>query len=95
MNMSFQNVNLTGVTVPGANVLSYVPKTQITWQNNTTTYQDQSDQWNDTSNPNYPSLSFNIGTINLSETWQATFGLQVKQAGSIELFGPAINNHIQ
>ena len=88
MNMSFKNVNLTGVTVPGANVLSYVPKTQITWQNNTMTYQDQSDQWNDTSNPNYPSLSFNIGTINLSETWQTTFQLKVKQAGSIELFGP-------
>ena len=32
MNLNFQNVNLTGVTVPGGQALSYVPTTQITWQ---------------------------------------------------------------
>jgi PKD repeat protein len=84
MNLSFQNVNLTNVTVPGADVLSYVPQTEIIWQNKTTTYQDQSSQWSSNT-----ALSFNIGTINLSETWQATFQLKVLKAGSIELFGPA------
>ncbi|MGB7807317.1 MAG: Ig-like domain-containing protein [Methanoregula sp.] len=82
MNLNFQNVNLTGVTVPGAQALSYVPTTQITWQDNVTNYTDQSSQWNANQQ-----LSFNIGTINLGQTWQATFELMVKQAGSIQLFG--------
>ena len=86
LNLNFQNVNLTGVTVPGAQALSYVPQTQIIWQNGTTTYQDQSSQWNAPS-PYNQQLSFNIGTINLTQTWQATFTLRVLMSGSLELFG--------
>jgi hypothetical protein len=82
MSLNFQNVNLTGVTVPGAQVFSYVPQTQITWQDGVTNYTDQSSQWN-----NNQMLNFNIGTINLGQTWQATFELMVKEGGSIQLFG--------
>jgi PKD repeat protein len=86
MNLNFQNVNLTGVTVPGAQALSYVPNTTITWQDGVTNSTDQSSQWN-APYPFNQQLSFNVGTINLGQTWQATFMLMVKQAGSIQLFG--------
>jgi len=82
MTLNFQNVNLTGVTVPGAQVFNYVPQTQITWQDGVTNYTDQSAQWS-----NGQLLNFNIGTINLGQTWQATFELMVKEGGSIQLFG--------
>ena len=74
MNLNFQSVNVTGVTVPGADALSYVAanpgSTDITWQDGVTNNTDQSGQW-----PNQ--MIFNIGTINLGQTWQATFQLRV------------------
>ncbi|MGA9087421.1 MAG: Ig-like domain-containing protein [Methanoregula sp.] len=83
MNLNFQSVNVTGVTVPGADALSYVAanpgSTDITWQDGVTNNTDQSGQW--------PNLIFNIGTINLGQTWQATFQLRVLEGGSIQLFG--------
>jgi PKD repeat protein len=83
MSLNFQNVNVTGVTVPGSNVLGYVwvknVSTEITWQDGVTNNTDQSGQW--------PNLVFNIGTINLGQTWQATFQLMVKEGGNIQLFG--------
>ena len=86
MNLNFQNVNVTGVTVPGAQVFRYVAanpgSTDITWQDGITNNTDQSGQWNLNQQ-----LNFNIGTINLGQTWQATFQLMVLEGGSIQLFG--------
>jgi hypothetical protein len=82
MSLNFGNVNVTGVTVPGVQVLSYVhnnSSTNITWQDGITNNTDQSGQW--------PNLQFNVGTINLGQTWQAIFQLKVLEGGSIQLFG--------
>jgi len=35
------------------------------------------------------SMAFNVGTINLNETWSATFSLNLTKAGKIDLFGPS------
>jgi len=86
MNLNFQNVNVTGVTVPGAQVFRYVAanpgSTDITWQDGVTNNTDQTSQWNLNQQ-----LSFNVGTIYLGQTWQAIFQLNVTHAGSIQLFG--------
>jgi hypothetical protein len=83
MTLNFQNVNVTGVSVPGVQVFRYVAanpgSTDITWQDGVTNNTDQSGQW--------PDLVFNIGTISLGQTWQAAFQLKVLQGGSIQLFG--------
>jgi hypothetical protein len=86
MLADFQNVNVTGVSVPGAQVYDYVynntASTKITWQDGVTNVTNQSAQWA----ANHQ-LNFNIGTIKVGQTWQATFRLKVKQSGIIDLFG--------
>ena len=86
MDLVFHNVNLTGVTVPGAQVYDYIydpaASTKITWQDGITNFTDQTPDWNDDQN-----LHFNIGTIKLGQTWSATFRLKVKKAGNIDVFG--------
>ena len=85
----FQNVNVTGVSVPGVQVYDYVynssltsGSTRITWQNGTKTVTDQSPNWNATHK-----LDFTIGTMKVGQTWEATFRLKVKKSGSIDIFG--------
>jgi PKD repeat protein len=86
MTMNFQNVILNNVTVQNANVFNYVAanpgSTQITWQNGVNNNTDQTAQWQTNK-----TLIFNIGTINLGQTWQAVFELNITQAGTIQLFG--------
>ena len=83
MTADFDNVNVTGVTMPGIQVYTYVPSTKINWQDgNTTTFINQSDDWLADSK-----LDFNIGTIKVGQKWNATFQLRVNQSGLIEVFG--------
>jgi len=86
MLADFQNVNVTGVSVPGPQVYDYVynssASTKIRWQDGVSNVTNQSGQWA----ANHQ-LNFNIGTIKVGQTWQATFRLKVKQSGSIDLFG--------
>jgi len=86
MLADFQNVNVTGVSVPGAQVYDYVynntASTKITWQDGVSNVTNQSAQWAASHQ-----LNFNIGTIKVGQTWQATFRLKVKQSGIIDLFG--------
>ncbi|MDD1702146.1 MAG: VWA domain-containing protein [Methanoregula sp.] len=86
MSVKFETVNVTGVSVPGAEVYDYVynptASTQITWQDGNVNVTDQTDDWNADHN-----LDFNIGTIRLNETWQGIFRLKIKQEGNIEVFG--------
>ena len=80
MSADFENINVTGVTMPGNQVFDYVynptASTKITWQNGTPTVINQSDDWT-TDNK----LDFNIGTIKVGQFWNATFRLRVNQSG--------------
>ena len=89
MTADFTNVNVTGVTLPGANVFDYVyhppASTSITWWNLSTTIPttiDQSAQW-----AANQKLNFTVGTMKVGDAWQTTFRLKAKQSGSIDLFG--------
>ncbi len=85
-SVDFQNVNVTGVTVPGNQVYTYVyhptASTRIFWQNGTTSVKDQSADWADDNK-----LDFDIGTIKVGQSWNATFRLRVNQSGLIDVFG--------
>ena len=84
--VDFENVNVTGVTMPGDQVFDYVynptASTKITWQNSTTTVVNQSADWASDNK-----LDFNIGTIKVGQFWNATFRLRVNQSGLIDVFG--------
>jgi len=89
LSTDFTNVNVTGVSFPGADVFSYVYQmpisTAITFQNLTysqTSYLDQSADW-----ASHNKLNFTIGTMKVRDTWQATFRLKAKMSGSIDVFG--------
>ena len=86
MTTDFQNVNVTGVSVPGVDVYDYVynstASTRITWQNGVINVTNQSSDWA-TDNK----LDFTIGTMKIGQTWEATFRLKVKKAGNIDIFG--------
>lgn len=86
MVTDFQNVNVTGIGVAGAQVFDYIPNatasTKIVWQDGVTNVTDQSADWAADNK-----MDFMIGTIKVGETWEATFRLKVKQSGSIDVFG--------
>ena len=89
MTADFTNVNVTGVTFPGADVFDYIyaypVSTSITYQNlstTSTTTTDQSAQW-----AANRKLNFTIGTMKVGDTWQTTFRLKAKKSGSIDIFG--------
>ncbi len=86
--IDFQNINVTGATIPGNQVYDYVYhptySTKINWQNGTTTVPaiDQSSDWAADNK-----LDFTIGTIKVGQQWNATFRLKVKQSGIFDVFG--------
>jgi hypothetical protein len=88
MQTDFSHVNVTGVSIPGAQVYDYVynstASTKITWQDvpKVTNVTNQTNDWAD------QKLNFTIGTMKLGQTWEATFRLKVKRSGSIDVFGP-------
>jgi hypothetical protein len=86
MMADYQNVNVTGVTVPGAQVFSYIShpiySTKIDWQDGVTNVTNQSADWDADRQ-----LSFNIGTIKVGQSWNTTFRLKANQSGSIDIFG--------
>jgi hypothetical protein len=89
MVTDFQNINVTGISVPGSQVYDYVynsspttGSTRITWQDGITNVTNQSADWAADNK-----LNFTIGTMKVGQTWEATFRLKVKKSGSIDLFG--------
>ena len=88
MIVDFENVKVTGVTMPGDEVFDYVydptASTKIYWQNGTTTVPaiNQSEDWAADNK-----LDFTIGTIKVGQFWNATFRLRVNQSGMIDIFG--------
>jgi hypothetical protein len=87
LRVDLQTVNVTGVSVPGAQVYEYVPhptaSTKIVWQDGMSTVTNQTAEWEADHN-----LNFSIGTIKIGQNWDATFRLKVKKTGIIDVFGP-------
>jgi hypothetical protein len=94
MDLDFEHVTVNSdPTWSGQDVFDYVvvddgmaspaSRTTIVWPNNTRTFENQTDDWNDDFR-----LNFTIGTIKIKQSWETTFRLKVKQEGTIDLFGP-------
>jgi hypothetical protein len=86
MMVDYQNVNVTGVPIPGAQVFSYIShpiySTRIGWQDGVVNITNQSADWEADHQ-----LDFSIGTIKVGQTWNATYRLKANQSGSIDIFG--------
>ena len=94
MNLSFQNIVVNNVSVPGNQVYNY------TYINGRST---QVDTWNATGHfAGYPktidstgqwskdrTINFYIGTIRLGQTWQSTVTLKILKEGNINVFDPS------
>jgi hypothetical protein len=103
MNLDFEHPSVNNETTfwSGSDVFDYVPigpfvnhtkgnidplgRTSIIWTDGNQSVVNQSDSW--TAANNYQ-LKFDIGTIRIKETWEATFRLRVLKEGVIDLFGP-------
>jgi len=86
MDIAFENVSVTGVELPGAEVFDYVydlgNSTYICNQTGFETTINQTSQWN-----SGQKLHFEIGTIRLNQVWETTFRLKVLTDGNINVFG--------
>ena len=72
MTADFENVNVTDFAMDGDQVFDYVyhptDSTKINWQDGITNVTDQSADWVADNK-----LDFNIGTIKVGQSWNATF----------------------
>ncbi len=86
MSAEYQNLNVTGVTLPGAQVFTYVShpaySTRIGWQDGVINVTNQSNDWATDQN-----LEFTVGTIKVGQSWNATYRLKANQSGSVDVFG--------
>ncbi len=91
MDVTFENVEVDSTPVAGDQVFDYVHamdvSTLIRSYNSTTEIipaytRDDTAAWDENQ-----TLHFDIGTIHLNETWEATFRLKVLAEGTISLFG--------
>jgi hypothetical protein len=93
MDLDFEHVTVDSNPMDGNDVFSYVvvdngmtspdSRTTILWPNQTRSFENQTDDWNDDFH-----LNFTIGTIHIKESWETTFRYKVKKEGIIDLFGP-------
>ena len=101
MTLDFGKIEQNATSINGSSVFSYVPvgpfydldttvvsrdmvpgRTRIFWPNSSHSVIDQSDEWNGSQK-----LQFNIGTINITERWNATYRLRaINQTGLFNLF---------
>jgi hypothetical protein len=81
-----QNINVTGVPLPGAQVFSYIShptfSTRIGWQDGVINVTNQSADWAADSK-----LDFTVGTIKIGQIWNATYRMKANRSGSIDVFG--------
>jgi hypothetical protein len=86
MTADFQNLNVTGVMLPGEQVFSYVPhpvySTRTGWQDGVINVTNQSADW-----AADHKLDFAVGTIKVGQQWNTSFRLKANQSGSIDVFG--------
>ena len=96
MTLDFSTIQVNDEDREGETVFTYVHEDGISttiesWVDNETGHHeiipletvDQTDDWNDDH-----TLQFNIGTVHLGQTWEATFRLKVLTDGNINVFGP-------
>ncbi|KUK63255.1 MAG: von Willebrand factor, type A [Methanoculleus marisnigri] len=96
MTLDFSTIRVNDEDREGETVFTYVHEDGISttiesWVDNETGHHeiipletvDQTDDWNDDH-----TLQFNIGTVHLGQTWEATFRLKVLTDGNINVFGP-------
>ncbi len=93
--LDFSAIVVNGEEREGLDVFGYVHEPGISttlesWIDNETGHHDlvslilnQTDDWNDDHN-----LNFDVGTVHLGQTWEATFRLKVLTDGNINVFGP-------
>lgn len=95
MNIVFESVTVNSTPVSGDQVFDYVyapPDSTRIYSyfshNNTNIIgpYSRNDTQNWTASP--PHLPFDVGTIHLNQTWEATFRLKVLTDGVINIFGP-------
>jgi hypothetical protein len=96
--LDFGMVTLNNESVIGSDVFTYVPDPPAQPHKSPGStfihmYNKSGEMFQDTINqlPEWDAsktLSFNIGTVNLNETWEATFRLKVIREGNINIFGP-------
>jgi hypothetical protein len=97
MSLDFGNITVSNVQIDGFDVFEYVHDPQTnppgsTWiqKYNKTSTIIPPYTIDDTSNwITNKSLTFNVGTIKLNETWEANFRFKVLREGNIEIFGPS------
>ncbi|WP_301664643.1 Ig-like domain-containing protein [Methanoculleus frigidifontis] len=91
MSVCFENVEVNGTPKNGADVFDYVyaegSSTRIYSFNNTVDIipeytRDDTSAWQ-----NDHTLTFNVGTVRLNQTWETTFRLKVLVDGNINVFG--------
>ncbi|HOI12884.1 MAG TPA: hypothetical protein PLG75_03455 [Methanoculleus sp.] len=98
LDVSFENVEVNGAVSAGseADVFDYVYEdgvstTVASWVDNETGHYEIIPRYTRDDTPNWtaspPHLSFEIGTIHLGQTWEATFRLKVLKEGTINIFG--------
>ena len=100
--LDFGQINLNDQLASNVtDYMAYVPDVHVPAWTTDSTYVDKINQTpsgsvnqlynysrDDSSNWTNKMLNFNVGTINLNETWSTTFRLNLTQAGNIELFPP-------
>ncbi|MDD1663439.1 MAG: hypothetical protein LUQ60_06815, partial [Methanomicrobiales archaeon] len=99
LNLSFQNIVVGNITMPGNQVYSYqrIPGRStrvITWNMTVNPLPGYPVEYNSTDDWNTDQkLDFYIGTIRLGQTWQSTVSLKVLKEGNINVFN-ASNSRI-
>lgn len=97
MNVSYENVEVNSTPMPGNEVFEYVPigplrstKVDSKWLNGSRVgfpgYPYNFSQLNNWTSENNYILHFNVGTIHLNQTWEASYTLRVLKDGNIDLF---------
>jgi hypothetical protein len=95
VTLDFSTIVVNGEDYKGRDVFGYVHESEVStavesWLDNETGHYElvsltlnQTDDWNDDHN-----LNFDVGTVHLGQTWEATFRLKVLTDGNINVFGP-------
>jgi len=91
VDVAFENVEVNSAPVAGDQVFDYVyeeeASTLIRSYNNTADFFDPYTRNDTAAWEENQTLHFDIGTIRLNQTWEATFRLRVLKEGTIGLFG--------
>ncbi len=100
LNLNFENVEVNTNPVPGDQVFDYVYKDGVSTHIHNQTgagtvlYNGTIDQTDGDGWKQDKQLHFDIGTIRLGQTWEATFRLKVNKTGNINIFNESLSNSV-